>query len=189
MDYEADQITDPLLAMLKGFQTNDIRPDLEVSRIPSPKGLAPQSVAFAINVAHTSEGTDHGSSRLVVAYDPDIPEGWHSALRIIGYAKSRIDLEMAKDEYLANLPWEWLKDSLRASQAAFGYEAGTSTIVVSTGHGSLVSQPQYAELELRASWTPLDSGFTRHVLGWAEMVALISGLPPSQNEVARLGRP
>lgn len=189
MDYADEGLTEPLLSMLRLLELDEIRSDLEIVRIPSPKGLAPQSVAFAINVLHSLDGVDHGSSRIVIAYDPEIPAGWHSALRIIGYAKSPIELEMAKDEFLANLPWEWLKDSLKGCQAAFSHEAGTSTVVVSTGHGSLVGQAQHAELEIRASWTPVDLEISRHIFAWAEMLALISGLPPNSPVVARLDKP
>jgi hypothetical protein len=93
---------------------------------------------------------------------------------------------MAKDDYLSALPWEWLKDSLTQAGANFAHDAGTTTTVLSTGHGSLIAQPQHAELEIRASWAPMDSNLTAHLEGWVELLALISGLPPKDSKVVRL---
>jgi hypothetical protein len=75
---------------------------------------------------------------------------------------------------------------LKASGAQFAHEAGTTTTVISTGHGSLVAQPQHGELEIRASWAPLDFDLSTHLRGWIELVALISGLPPKDGKVVRL---
>jgi hypothetical protein len=84
------------------------------------------------------------------------------------------------------MPWEWLKDSLTQAGANFAHDAGTTTTVLSTGHGALIGQPQYAELEIRASWAPLDFDLTPHLEGWIELLALISGLPPKDSKVVRL---
>lgn len=183
MPLDLEQLHSPLLDLVSVLDLSAVREDLVVSQIPSPKGLAEEAIALSLNVRHDHEAADHGISRLVFAYDPEIPEGWHSMYRIIGYAKSPIDLEMARDEYLSNLPWEWLRDSLVRNGAHFSHDAGTSTTILSTGHGSLVGQPQHAELEIRASWS-LDGGSLQpHLIGWAEMVALLSGLPPIEENV------
>jgi hypothetical protein len=94
---------------------------------------------------------------------------------------------MAQDDYSAALAWEWLKDSLRASGAEYAAEAGTTTTVVSTGHGALITQPQHAELEIRASWAPTSYDLAAHLNGWIELLALISGLPPKDSKVVRIG--
>lgn len=186
MALDFQELTSPLRELVQEMEIDSIRSDLELEQIPSPKGLAPQSIAFSINVRHETKGADHGISRLVFAYDPEIPEGWHNELRVIGYAKSPIDLEMARDEYLAALPWEWLRDSLIRHGGRFSHDAGTSTTVISTGHGALVGQPQHAELEIRASWAPVGGDLQPHLTGWCEMVALISGLPPLEENVRNL---
>lgn len=186
MTVNLDDLSEPLLSLIQTIRFDEIRSDLVWEQIPSPKGLAPQSLALSINVGHDIDAADHGISRLVFAYDPEIPEGWNSEVRIIGYAKSPIELEMARDEYLAALPWEWLRDALIANGALYSHDAGTSTTVISTGHGSLIGQPQHAELELRASWAPRGEELNSHVSAWCEMLALISGLPPSDSSVKPL---
>ena len=185
MKLDLTGLSDTFQGMLSGLGEVTPREKIILTQIPSPKGIAPEAVAISAEVAHET-ASDHGVSRLVYCRDPEMPEGWNSEFRIIGYAKSPIELEMAKDDYTAAMPWEWLKDCLKASGAQFAHEAGTTTTVISTGHGSLVSQPQHGELEIRTSWAPLDFDLSNHLRGWIELVALISGLPPKDGKVVRL---
>ena len=185
MNFDLAELSDAFKSMLEGINGITPREEILLTQIPSPKGIAPEAVAISAEIAHET-ASDHGVSRLVFCRDPQMPEGWHSEFRIIGYAKSPIELEMAKDDYTSSMPWEWLRDSLKAAGAQFGHEAGTTTTVISTGHGSLVSQPQHGELEIRASWAPMDFDLSAHLKGWIELVALISGLQPQDGKVVRL---
>lgn len=186
MELDLSEIKEPFKGMLASLSEVESREEIELTQIPSPKGIAPEAFAISAEIKHQTE-SDHGVSRLVFCRDPQSPEGWNSEFRIIGYAKSPIELDMAKDEYLSQLPWEWLRDSLTQNGAQFAYEAGTTTTVVSTGHGSLITQPQHAELEIRASWAPVGFDLKPHLLGWIELLALISGLPPKDRKIVRLG--
>ncbi|MFM1950503.1 MAG: hypothetical protein RL418_190 [Actinomycetota bacterium] len=186
MEIDLAGISEPFRGMLAGLGGIETRPEISLTQIPSPKGIAPEAIAIAAEIDHEI-ATDHGVSRLVFCRDSSMPEGWNSEFRIIGYAKSPIELDMAKDEYLSSMPWEWLKDSLSTSGAGFAHDAGTTTTVISTGHGSLITQPQHAELEIRASWAPTNFDLKPHLEGWIELLALISGLPPKDNKVARIG--
>jgi hypothetical protein len=185
VEIDLTSLSPTFAGMLEGFRKVESRPEITLSQIPSPQGIAPEAIAIAAEVNHET-ATDHGVSRLVFCRDSTSPEGWNSEFRIIGYAKSPIELEMAKDDYLSALPWEWLKDSLMQAGASFAHDAGTTTTVLSTGHGSLIAQPQHAELEIRASWAPMDFDLTPHLEGWVELLALISGLPPKDSKVVRL---
>lgn len=178
-------IAEPFSSMLIPIASIEARQEISLTQIPSPKGIAPEALALSAQVNHDIS-SDHGVSRLVICRDPSEPEGWNSAYRIIAYAKSPVELHMAQDDFMAQLPWEWLKDSLAAAGAAFGSEAGTTTTIISTGHGSLVAQPQHSELEIRASWAPLDGNLVPHVTAWLELLALISGLPPVKGGISRL---
>jgi hypothetical protein len=185
VELDLSEISEPFLSMLAPLESVITRPEITLTQIPSPQGIAPESFALAAEVDHKI-ASDHGVSRLVFCHDSAQPEGWNGAFRIIGYAKSPIELEMAKDDYLAQLPWEWLSDSLRSQGATFSHEAGTTTTVLSTGHGTLISQPQHAELEIRASWAPQGADLRPHLYGWIELLALISGLPPIESKVTRI---
>lgn len=186
MELDLSEISEPFRGMLSSLENVSVRDEISLSQIPAPKGIAPESLALAAEINHEL-AADHGVSRLVFCRDSSQPEGWNSEFRVIGYAKSPIEIEMAKDEYLAAMPWEWLKDSLTQSGAQFAHEAGTTTTVLSTGHGSLVAQPQHAELEIRASWAPVGFDLASHLQGWIELLALISGLPPRDSKVVRIG--
>jgi hypothetical protein len=185
VEIDLTSLSPTFVSMLEGLKRVESRPEITLSQIPSPQGIAQEAIAIAAEVNHET-ATDHGVSRLVFCRDTSNPEGWNSEFRIIGYAKSPIELEMAKDDYLSALPWEWLKDSLKQAGANFAHDAGTTTTVLSTGHGSLIAQPQHAELEIRASWAPMDFDLTSHLEGWIELLALISGLPPKDSKVVRL---
>ncbi len=186
MELDLTSVNDPFKGMLAGLTQIELRDEITLSQIPSPKGIAPEALAISAEVNHEIS-SDHGVSRLVFCRDPEQPEGWNSDFRIIGYAKSPVELEMAQDDYSAALAWEWLKDSLRAAGASFAFEAGTTTTVVSTGHGALITSPQHAELEIRASWAPTSFDLSAHLVGWIDLLAMISGLPPRDSNVVRLG--
>lgn len=185
MTIDFSGLSGEFLAFVQPLGDAAVRSEFQVTQIPAPRGIAEQALALSIDVEHGQE-SDHGVSRIVFCFDSQSPEGWHGTDRIIGYAKSPIELYMAADEYLTQLPWQWLTESLTAAGAQFAHEAGTTTTAVSTGHGSLVSQPQHAELEIRGSWTPLSRDARAHLNGWVSMLALISGLPPSDESVARI---
>lgn len=185
MDLDLDGTSEPFKSFLSPLRILEVRNEFEIVQIPAPKGIAPEAVAVSIEVNHEL-AADHGVSRLVFCRDDSSPEGWHGAYRIIGYAKSAIELEMARDEYFEELPWQWLLESLRRVGATHEHEAGTTTTVISTGHGNLVGQPQHAEVEIRASWSPMGGDARQHTLGWIETLALLSGLNPEDATVARL---
>lgn len=185
VDLDFDGLSGEFLAFVQPLLAFEVRPEFSATQIPAPRGIAPQALAVSVEVNHNSD-SDHGVSRLVFCHDPEEPEGWQGPMRIIGYAKSPIEIYMAKDEILAELPWQWLTDSLASAGAASRAQAGTTTSAISTGHGSLSGQQQHAELELRASWAPADSDSRAHLQGWVEFLALISGLPPADSKVTAL---
>ena len=186
MELDLTGINDPFRGMLVGLTKIHVREEITLTQIPSPKGIAPEAIAISAEVNHEIS-SDHGISRLVFCRDPEHPEGWNSDFRIIGYAKSPVELELAQDDFSSALAWEWLKDSLLASGAEFDHAAGTTTTVVSTGHGALITQPQHAEIEIRASWAPKSYDLAAHLKGWIELLAMISGLPPLDSKVVRIG--
>ena len=55
--------------------------------------------------------------------------------------------------------------------------------MLSTGFGELAGQSDGAQLELRASWTPLDGDIAAHVEGWGDLLCMLAGLPPTSEGV------
>ena len=168
---------------------NDVveRSEILLEQIPAPKGIAEEAIAISATVIHADHSeADRGVGRLVICRDSNYPDGWNGEYRMILYAKSPVETEMGKDAVVDELPWTWLMDSLTRKAASFHSEAGTTTRVLSTGHGSLTPQPQHAEIEIRASWAPEGDNFANHLEAFQDLLALISGLPPSDDKVVHI---
>ena len=94
---------------------------------------------------------------------------------------------------LAGVGWAWLTDALDAHGAAFQMASGTVTRVATESFGGMADESAAAQLEIRASWTPiapigadlgpeLDLG--PHVEAWGELLCTAVGLPPVPDGVA-----
>jgi hypothetical protein len=73
-------------------------------------------------------------------------------------------------------------------QAEFTAEAGTTTRVISVGHGSIAAQKQHAELELRASWCPTGTNFAAHLEAWQDLICMMSGYSLHGEDVPSIER-
>lgn len=161
------------------------RDELVVSEIPAPTGLAPFACALAADVdpARHADDSDLGTGRLIVLFDPDEPEGWEGAVRIICFAQAPLEHDIGVDPFVAEVAWSWLMDGLAVRAASFTAESGTATKTLSTGFGSLAPQGSGAQIELRASWSPLDDDLAPHVEGWTELLCMLAGYPPTAEGV------
>ena len=164
------------------------RPELVVSEIPAPGTLAPWSIALAADVTPALHGTDSelGTGRFVLLYDPESPDAWNGQFRVICYAQAPLEMEMGVDPFLTDVAWSWLVDALDTRGAQYSSASGTATKILSTGFGELEAQGDGAQIELRASWTPLDGDLTAHVEGWGELLCMLAGLPPAIEGVSLL---
>ena len=104
-------------------------------------------------------------------------------VRIICYAQAPLETEIGLDPFVADVAWSWLVDALATRGARYTAASGTATKVLSTGYGELSAQGSGAQIELRASWTPSDHDLTAHVEGWAELLCMVAGYPPSPDDV------
>jgi hypothetical protein len=164
------------------------RRETTVTEIDSPSKIAPYSIALAADVSGVVHGVDSdlGTGRFIALYDPDEPEGWHGAFRVVSFAQAPLEPEIGVDEFVADVTWSWLVDALQAHGAAYAHASGTATKIISRGYGELSAQGDGAQLELRASWTPLDDDLTAHVRAWEDIVAMLAGLPPASDDVTLL---
>lgn len=168
------------------------RSELQVREIPAPERIAPRSVAFAAGViqgsTHPSEEGDspYGAGRLILMHDPASIEEWGAPFRIVCFAQAPLEMEIGIDPFIADVAWSWLVDALDSREAAYGYASGTATKTLSTGFGTLEEQGDAAQIEIRASWTPLDREFAAHAEAWGELLCLLAGLPHHEG-VASLG--
>ncbi|QNN52438.1 DUF3000 domain-containing protein [Nocardioides mesophilus] len=166
-----------------------LRPEIFCEEMPAPQRIAPFSSALSADV--TVDGDDVGTGRLVLLHDPAGNDAWAGTFRCVAYARAEIDPEMANDPLLGEVGWTWLTEALAAHGAVYVAPSGTVTKVSSESYGSMGDEDATAQLEVRASWTPVadDNGrfdLEPHVEAWAELLCTASGLPPVPEGVAPL---
>jgi hypothetical protein len=161
------------------------RPEITLEEVSPPARLAPY--AFAMFATVRRDDAEVGSGRLVLLHDPEGHEGWGGTLRLVTYVTAEIEAEMATDPLLPEVGWSWLADALDNHQAAYKAPAGTVTQTLSTRFGDLAGTPPTADIEIRASWTPIDRGMEAHLRAWCTLLASTAGLPPPA--VVALPRP
>lgn len=164
------------------------RPELVLTEIPAPTGLAPHAIALAGDVRPSTHGVDSllGTGRFVLLYDPELPEAWGGAFRVVCFAQAPLETDIGLDPFVAGVAWSWLEDALAVRGAVYSAASGTATKVLSTGFGELAGQSDGAQLELRASWTPDEESVAASVEGWSELLCLLAGLPPTADAVGLL---
>ena len=114
-----------------------LRPELAVSEISAPSGVAPWSLALAADVTPARHGTDSdlGTGRFILLHDPTLPEAWGGSFRIVCFAQAPLETELGVDPFLANVAWSWLVDALGSRGARYASASGTATKTLSTGFG------------------------------------------------------
>ena len=121
-------------AAAERLRSATFRDDLAVRQIPSPTGLAPDSIAFAADVRPDSHGdSPFGTGRFILLHDPAEPDAWDGAWRIVTFAQAPLEPEIGTDPLLADVAWSWLTDALAERGAACRALAGTATKTVSRG--------------------------------------------------------
>lgn len=164
---------------VESLRAAEVRDELVLQQIDAPGKLAKHEVAFSANIdaASTDVATDLGTGRFVLLWDPEEPEPWGSRFRVITFAKSPLETDIGADEQIADVAWAWLTEALQNRHANFIAEAGTATRIISSGYGALSNQSDHAELEIRASWSPVDTKANAHLEAWQDLVCIMSGLP------------
>ena len=169
------------------------RPEVIIEEIPSPQRIAPFSLALSADVAVA--GDDVGSGRLVLLHDPAGNDAWEGTFRCVTFAKADVDKEMVVDPMLGGVGWSWLIDALDLRGASYVQPSGTVTSVASESFGGRADEPGRAEVEIRASWTPVldgGQGMLEHLMAWQDLLCMTAGLPPLPEGVtpiaARRGR-
>jgi hypothetical protein len=152
-----------------------LRPEVFSEEMPAPQRIAPFSSALTADV--TVAGEEVGGGRLVVLYDPAGNDAWQGCFRCVAYARADIEPEMVADPLLSAVGWTWLTEALAAHSAEYLAPSGTVTKVASESFGTMDGEVPSAEIEVRASWSPVGS-LTAHVEAWGDLLCTAAGLPP-----------
>lgn len=169
-------------AALAGMRAARLRPEVYCEEMPAPQRIAPYAAALSADV--TVDDLDVGTGRIILLHDPAGNDAWDGTFRCVAYARADIELEMITDPMLAAVGWSWLVEALDAHQAAYTAASGTVTRVATESFGSMADEDGTAQLEVRASWTPLGAApeaapdMAAHVEAWAELLCTAVGLEP-----------
>lgn len=160
---------------LEQFRSAQLRPEVFAEEMPAPQRIAPFSAALSADL--TVAGEEVGGGRLVLLYDPAGNDAWFGNFRCVAYARADIDPDMVTDPLLGAVGWTWLLDALAAHDADFAAPSGTVTRVASESFGGMSDEPGSAQLEVRASWSPIGP-LGPHVKAWGDLLCTAAALPP-----------
>lgn len=159
-----------------------LRPEVFCEEMPAPQRIAPYASALSADV--TVDDTDLGTGRIILLHDPAGNDAWDGTFRCVAYARAEIDLELITDPMLAAVGWSWLTEALEAHGASYTSASGTVTRVATESFGGMSDEGGTAQIEIRASWTPLvpddlaPLDLAPHVEAWGELLCTAVGLPP-----------
>lgn len=178
---------------ISGLGEVGVRAELLLEEVPAPTRLAPHAVALSGEVL-TSHDDDEAiaTGRFVLLHDPDEPEPWEGAWRVVSYAKAQMEPEVGHDPLAGQAGWSWLTDALEVARLGWTAPAGTVTCVTSESFGALEERPPSVELEIRASWTPVltpgaeSAELAAHLGAWGDLLCTLAGLPPLPEGVVAL---
>ena len=171
---------------LRALHAARLRPEVRLTEVPAPTRLAPHAVAMTADIVDPSDDEDIATGRFVLLHDPEEPEPWEGPWRVVTYAKAAVEPEVGHDPYVGRVGWSWLTDALDARDLQWGAEAGAVTCVLSERFGALSDREPTVEMEIRASWTPLDGRIDRHLQAWGDLLCTVAGLPPLPEGVVAL---
>jgi hypothetical protein len=159
-----------------GLSHVDLRPEVVVSELPAPQRLAPYAVAMHASVIRA--GDELADGRLVVLHDPAGQDVWEGVTRCVAFVQAAVDVEIASDPLLPGVGWAWLVEALDAAGATHCAAGGTVTRTTSERFGALADHPTVAEVEIRASWSPVGPELGPHLVAFGELLCAAAGLPP-----------
>lgn len=164
-----------------------VRPEITLTEAPAPARLAPHALAINADLAldHDDDGDDLASGRFVLLHDPQGQQAWAGTFRAVTFIKADVDPEMTSDPLLTVVGWTWLTDALAEHGASHVMASGTVTRVASESFGELSDREPAAEIEIRASWTPVGP-IAPHFEAWCDLLSMCAGLPPLPSDVATL---
>lgn len=165
-----------------------LRPEIFCEQMPAPQRIAPHASALSADLS--VDGEEVGTGRLILLHDPAGNDAWGGqTFRCVAYCRVDIEIEHAGDQFLGEVAWSWLTEALESHGAEAVAASGTVTRVTCENFGGMGEEPATAQVEVRASWSPvLDDSFdvAGHVEAWGELLCTAAGLPPVPDGVAVL---
>lgn len=174
---------------LQGYQP---RSEILLEEVPAPQKLAAFSFAFSADVSNGLLGDaedEVASGRFVLLFEPGGQDTWEGEFRCVTYVRADVDLMMQEDPLLPEVGWNWFLSALTSGNCEFVAASGTVTRVASASFGKLSPRSDEAEIEIRASWTPVLNSpqeIEFHIRAWCTLLAELAGLPPIPEGVSSI---
>ena len=182
----ADAVGEFGVALLS-LKQSALRNELEIEQLAAPVGVAEKAIAFSANVqSEKSEISGNlGTGRFVLFWSAEPQENWTSNFRVVCFARSPLESDIGRETDSVDVTWDWLTEALTNSGAKQSALAGTTTRIISTGHGLMDQESEHAEIEIRASWSPLSTDIHSHFEAWQNLICVMSGfsIAPGVNKI------
>lgn len=162
------------------------RPEVRLEEVPAPQRITPFSLALSGEVVEDDE--ECASGRFVLLHDPAGQPGWGGTFRVVAYVRAALEDDLGEDPLVGRIGWTWLQECLAACGAEVTEVGATVTRVVSETFGAIEHRPGSVEIEVRASWTPVEVPGEEQLLAWIDLLCTVGGLPPLPQGVAALPR-
>ena len=175
-------------------QLRTFTPRAEVSliEVPAPQKLATFAFAFSADVSNgllADEENEIANGRFVLLHEPGGQATWDGEFRCVTFVSADLDPVMQEDPLLPEVGWSWFLESLERNQCVFNAPSGTVTRVSSASFGKLSPRNDEAEVEIRASWTPIITEpleLIKHIESWCNLISEVAGLPPVPEGVSAI---
>ena len=166
------------------FRAITTRAELVLTEVPPPQKLARFAFAFSADLSNglfNDQEAEVANGRFVILHEPGGQISWDGQYRCVTFISADLDPIMQADPLLPEVGWSWFLQSLESADCLFNNASGTVTRVTSASFGKLSQKNDEAEIEIRASWTPVveePKDLVNHILAWCNLISEIAGLPP-----------
>jgi hypothetical protein len=178
--------------MIDLVRTFTPRSEIILEEVPAPQKLATYSFAFSADVSNGLLGDaedEVASGRFVLLHEPGGQDTWDGEYRCVTFVRADVDSIMQEDPMLPENGWNWFLEALDTAGCELTAPSGTVTRVASSSFGKLSPRSDEAEIEIRASWTPIISSpkeIMKHITGWCNLISEIAALPPIPEGVSAI---
>jgi hypothetical protein len=178
--------------MIEFVRTFTPRSEIILEEVPAPQKLATYSFAFSADVSNGLLGDaedEVASGRFVLLHEPGGQDTWDGEYRCVTFVRADVDSIMQEDPMLPENGWNWFLEALDTAGCELTAPSGTVTRVASSSFGKLSPRSDEAEIEIRASWTPIISSaneIMKHITGWCNLISEIAALPPIPEGVSAI---
>ena len=178
--------------LIDHLRTFTPRTEVALIEVPAPQKLATFAFAFSADVSNGLLGDEEdevANGRFVLLHEPGGQATWDGEFRCVTFVSADVDPIMQEDPLLPEVGWSWFLESLERNECIFNAPSGTVTRVSSASFGKLSPRNDDAEIEIRASWTPIinePQELMKHIESWCNLISEVAGLPPVPEGVSAI---